>query len=70
MAQWEKIHLLKNAGDVGSISGSGRSSGGGNGKPTLVFLPGKSHGQRSLMAYSPWNPKEADLTEHTYTVCF
>ena len=22
--------------------------------PTLVFLPGKSHGQRSLVGYSPW----------------
>ena len=23
-------------------------------QPTLVFLPGKSHGQRSLVGYSPW----------------
>ena len=23
-------------------------------QPTLVFLPGKSHGQRSLAGYSPW----------------
>ena len=23
-------------------------------QPTPVFLPGKSHGQRSLMGYSPW----------------
>ena len=36
------------AGDAGSIPGSGRVPGGGNGKPTPVFLPGKSHGQRSL----------------------
>ena len=27
---------------------------GGNGLPTPGFLPGKSHGQRSLMGYSPW----------------
>ena len=40
--------------DVGSIPGSGRSPGGGNGKPTPVFLPGESHGQRSLVSYSPW----------------
>ena len=26
-------------------------------KPTLVFLPGKSHGQRSLAGYSPWDCK-------------
>ena len=28
--------------------------------PTLVFLPGKSHGQRSLMGYHPWGHKELD----------
>ena len=27
-----------------------------------VFLPGKSHGQRSLVGYSPWGCKEADMT--------
>ena len=32
-------------------------------KPTLVFLPGKSHGQRSLAGYSPWGHKESDMTE-------
>ena len=36
-----------------AILESGRSPGGGNGKPTTVFLPGKFHGQRSLMGYSP-----------------
>ena len=30
-----------------------------------VFLPGKSHGQRSLGGYSPWGCKESDMTEHT-----
>ena len=29
----------------------------------LVFLPGKSHGQRSLAGYSPWGHKESDMTE-------
>ena len=37
-----------NAGDLGSIPGTGRFSGGGNGIPTLVFLSWKLHGQRSL----------------------
>ena len=32
-------------------------------QPTPVFLPGKSHGQRSLMGYSPWGCKESDTTE-------
>ena len=26
-------------------------------QPTPVFLPGKSHGQRSLVGYSPWGHK-------------
>ena len=30
---------------------------------TPVFLPGKFHGQRSLVGYSPWGPKELDTTE-------
>ena len=32
--------------------------------PTAVFLPGKSHGQRRLVGYSLWGPKESDTTEH------
>ena len=28
-----------------------------------VFLPEKSHGQRSLVGYSPWGLKESDMTE-------
>ena len=31
--------------------------------PTPVFLPGKSHGQRSLAGYSPWDGKELNTTE-------
>ena len=39
---------------------------------TPIFLPGGSHGQRSLMGYSPQGCKELDMTEmtehtHTYT---
>ena len=30
-----------------------------------VFLPGKSHGQRSLAGYSPWGCKESDTIEVT-----
>ena len=35
------------------------------GQCTLVFLPGKSHGQRSPAGYSPWGCKELDVTEVT-----
>ena len=34
-------------------------------KPTPVFLPGESHGQRSLVGYSLWGYKESDTTEVT-----
>ena len=30
---------------------------------TPVFFPGKFHGQRSLVSYSPWGHKESDMTE-------
>ena len=30
---------------------------------TPVFLPGKSHGQRSLVGYNSWGGKELDTTE-------
>ena len=32
-------------------------------QPTPVFLPGESHGRRSLVGYSPWGCKESDMTE-------
>ena len=37
---------------------------------TSVFLPGKSHGKRSLVGYSPWACKESDMMERlsTYTL--
>ena len=35
--------------------------------PTPVFLPGKSHGQRGLVGYSPWGPKESDMTKQRST---
>ena len=38
--------------DKASVLGSGKSPGGGH-APTLVFLPGESHGQESLAGYSP-----------------
>ena len=32
-------------------------------QPVAVFLPGKSHRQRSLVGYSPWGGKKLDMTE-------
>ena len=45
---------------------SGRCPGGEM-ATTLVFLSGKSHGQkRSLAGCSPWGHKESDMTEHAF----
>ena len=62
-----------NAGDLGSIPGSGRSPGEGNGNPLQysclewlpipIFLLREFHGQSSLADYSPWGHKESDRTE-------
>ena len=35
-------------------------------QPTPVFMPGKSHGPRSLVGYSPWGRKELDTTERLH----
>ena len=51
-----------NAGDLGSIPGSGRSPGERKWQPTPIFLPGKFQGQRSPAGYSPWDCEESDVT--------
>ena len=35
-------------------------------QPTPVLLPGKSHGQRSLVDYSLWDLKESDMSERLH----
>ena len=37
-------------------------------QPSPVFLPGKSHEQRSLAGYSPWDGKESNTTEQPSTI--
>ena len=54
----------EDTGDMGSIPGSGRSPGVGNGNPTLAVLPAEPHGQRSLVDCSR-SCKVSDMTEHT-----
>jgi len=44
-----------NAGDLGSIPGSGRSSGGGHGHPFQSSCLENPHGQRSLEGYGTWD---------------
>ena len=65
MAQWfKKKKSACNARYVGLIPGLGRSPGGSKSDPTAVFLPGKSHRQRSLAGYCTWGHKALDSMEH------
>ena len=57
-------------GDPGSIPGLGRFPRRRKWQPTPVPLPGKSHGQRSLVGYSPWGHKESDATERLHFLFF
>ena len=36
-------------------------------QPIPAFLPGESHGQRSLVGYNPWGHKESDTYTQTYS---
>ena len=63
-------NLPANAGDtkdVGSIRGWGKIPWNRKWQPTLAFLTGKFHGQRSLEGYSPWGRKDSDITECAHT---
>ena len=50
-------------GDLGLIPGLGRSPRGGHGNPVQYACLEKPHGQGSLVGYSPWGHREADMTE-------
>ena len=53
--------------DLGSISGLGRSPGGGNGNLLQYSHLGNPHGQRSLAGYSSWGLKHLNMTEELST---
>jgi len=64
-----------NAGDPGPIPASipgfdpwvGKIPWRRKWQPTPVFVPGESHGQRSLVGYSPRGRKESDTTERLHS---
>ena len=66
MAQWYRIRLPSRRG--GLDSWVGRIPWRRKWQPTLVFLPGKSHGQRSLVCCSPWGPKELNTTQRVNNI--
>ena len=55
-------------GDAGSIPGWERSPGGGNGKPTPVFLP-RNPMDRGAMDCGPGCHEESDMTEASGHTC-
>ena len=68
---WASHVVLVDAGDIrdtGSVPGSWRSPGESPGNP-LIFLPGKSHRQRSLVGCGPQGRKGLDRTGVTYHTC-
>jgi len=63
---WSGVPLPSPSGNLGPYKSHWRRKW----QPTPVFLPGESHGQRSLAGCSPWGHRESDTTErltHTYT---
>ena len=50
-------------GVAGLIPRSRRSPGGGNDNPLQYSCLEDRHGRKSLVDYSPWGPKESDMTE-------
>ena len=67
MAQWVKEHIC-NAGDAARCEFDlhvRKFPWRREWQPIPAFLPGESHGQRSLAGYSPWGREESDTTEMT-----
>ena len=52
-----------NEGDLGLIPGLGSFPGGGHSNPLQYSCLENPHGQKSMACYSPWGPKESDMTE-------
>ena len=57
-------------GSQASSRGEAKDSALLSSRDAPVFLPGESHGQRSLVGYSPWSCKESDTTEATQHLHF
>ena len=55
-------NLAANTGDMGLVLG-GEDPLDEEMATHFVFLPGESHGQRSLAGFSPWGRRESHVTE-------
>ena len=57
-----------NAGDPGSIPGSGRSPGEGNGNPLQYSCLENPKDGEAWVDYTPWGHKESDMTEQLHSL--
>ena len=55
------------AGDMGSFPGSGRSPGGGHGKPLQYSFLENPMDREAWWATIPWGCKELDMTKQSHT---
>ena len=60
---WGRARVRPGERELGNISTKVRRR---QWHPTPVLLPGKSHGQRSLVGYRPWSRQELDTTERLH----
>ena len=56
--------------DLGSIPGSGRSPGEGNGNPLQYSCLENTMGRGTWLAYSSWGCKESDMTEGLHSLTY
>ena len=63
------MNLPVNAGDTGSIPGSGRSPGEGNGNPLQYSCLENPVDRGAREGHSPWDNKESDMTGHACIFC-
>ena len=63
----QTVNHVYNAGDLGSILGSGRPPGEGNGNPLQYSC---LENPMDLVGYSPWGRKESDMTERLHYYYF
>ena len=59
----DSVSSAEDVRDMSSIHWSGKIPWRRKWQPTPVFVPEKSHGQRSLVSYSSWGRKESNTTE-------
>ena len=59
----KNLPAMQRPGDLGSIPELEKSPGGGHGNPLKYSYLENPHGQRSLVGYNIWGPKESDTTE-------